>query len=283
MSRQIRRFGPYFLLFATLIGLSMLLVPTPRMAEATTYSTPFYSNNSPSPECAACCLCPPCPRPAEWVEYSVHDGYGGCRLGFSARTGEVRGLFPICRFPGRVQSFDVFIMTRSYLSGGTQVGGDAILSFEHTVEEEIIDTGDPDSEGGTEITWRPPFGLPVLYYTDGSGGYATDDCSVHHTLSSPNSGIYKLTDKYGNTMLFDANGMPDTFSDRNGNDLEFTYNSSYQITGLTDTRGQTWSFSHNTAGFLSQIGDPAGNDFDLNYDTGGFLTSIDYPATTDQP
>ncbi len=269
MARQIRRYGPFVVVLAVLVGVAALLVPAPRVAEATTYSSPFWSNTSPQQECAGC-WCPPCPRPALWSAENVNWV-----------TTELVFTYDLCRLRGVGGDFPISLSWRSYRSGMTQVGNGFILSFEHTVEYDELDPEDPDGNGGHQIHWRDSSGLVVTYDWDGTD-YSTQDCSVHHTLTSPSSGIYKLTDKYGAEMLFDANGMPDKYTDRNGNELDFTYNSSYQITGLTDTRGGSFSFDHNADGFLSEIEIPSGQKWEFGYDTNGNLETIDTPATAQQ-
>ena len=279
MARQIRRFGPYLLILTVLLVLAAVLAPTPQDATAATFSDPWWSNNSPSVECFGCNSCG-CPGPSEWVSMTDYDGNGAFSFDVSNRTGYVRMYAHLGSFPGRLGSFDFGVMFRSDLSGETQAGGGAILSFENTVQETVLNQGDPTALNGTMVVWRTSGGLEVTYYADGSGGFYTNDCNITHELT--HNSPYKLTDKHGNEMLFDNNGMPDKYTDRNGNIVDFTY-SNYVCTGFTDTRGKTWTVSQNADGYTDEIQDPAGNVWAFNYDSSGDMTSIDYPATTDQP
>ena len=245
MAREIRRWGPLFLTIGALIALALFLVPTPKRVEAATYSNPHWSNSSSSPACAGC-PCPPCPRPSEYASVKDDEPYL-CGVGW--RTGSLVAYFPMIDSVQETGNLEFGIRWDGDISGATQVGNSCVLSFEHTVEYEELNPNDPDGNGGHEVCWRRPDGLIVTYDWDGTD-YSTTDCSVRHDLTTNGSGNYVLTDQFGNEMVFDSNGMPDAYNDRNGNALDFTYNSSYQITGLTDTRGKTYSFSHNADGFL---------------------------------
>ncbi len=134
MARQIRRFGPYVLTLGLLIGLSALLVPTPRPAEATSFVDPWWDNTSSVVECASCGC--GCPRPSVWTQENV-----------SVLTGVLLETFHITSGKGLVQDFDVSISHRSDIEGFSQVGRRNVLSFEWTAEENIINTSDPDSQG----------------------------------------------------------------------------------------------------------------------------------------
>ena len=280
MARQMRRFGPFIIVFAVVFGISALFLTPPREAHATvTYSDPYWSSNSPSPPCASCqedCS----PKPPEYSIIPFGNPYL-IRGKFSNRTGELAMTFPVARQPGKLHDFVFAIHHYSWLDGGTQVGNKAILSFEHTVEKVILYEPDPDASGGHEVLWRQPNGVIVTWDWDGSV-YSTQDCSVTETLVVNGSGKYVIEDKWGNLMEFDSNGMPSLFTDRNGNEMTFTYNGSLQLTDLDDTRGGDWDFGHNASGYLDEVTTPGGDTWDLYYDIDGNLIGIGSPATADQ-
>jgi len=194
------------------------------------------------------------------------------------RTGELFVDLNLFRTPG-VLGGNVFALRwRSEVSGLTQTGLGMLPSWEHTVEKVILNSQNPEGNGGHEVRWRRPDGLLVTYDWDGTA-YSTLDCSIHDTLSKNGSGNYVITGKWGATKLFDANGMPDKYTDRNGNVLDFTYNSSYQWTAFTDDRGRTYTIHHDADGFIDYIDDPASRRWSFGYDTSGNLTSITAPDT----
>lgn len=276
MAREIRRFGPFVIAFAVVFGIAALLLPPLRTVHATSYSTPHFGSTNPSPPCASCqeeCY----PKPAE---YRWYDGDDWFDFGYSRRTGELKVHVAIHSEPGVASDLDVGICYSSYMSGGTQVGNGCVLSFEYTVEKEVLNPGDPDGSGGHAVYLRQPDGIIVTFDWDGTAYVAT--CCVTDTLTVNGSGSYELTSKHGDVMSFDANGMPSSYTDRNNNTLAFTYNSAYQITDMVGTRGGDWDFAHNTDGFLSEITNPGGSTWSLNYDTSGNLISVDTPATADQ-
>ena len=183
--------------------------------------------------------------------------------------------------PGVLGTEGMGVMWRSYLSGVTQVGRGAILSFENTVEKEILISGNPNGNGGHQVIWRKPSGLAVVFDWDGSD-YSTSDCSVKETLTTTGSGAYLLTGKYDDTMLFDANGMPDLYTDRNGNTVNPTYNGSLQLTGYAGTRGKNAAVAQDGDGFLAYFENAAGARWTMDYDGSGNLVEVGVPATTDQ-
>ena len=148
MARQIRRFGPFIVVFAVVFGISALFLTPPESAAAATYTDPWWSNTSSSPECAACAGCG-CPWPDEWSPEGV-----------SYRTGDMIRSFDLFTTPKMNGHNHFGLLWRATIDGATQVGNGMVLSFEHTVEENIINAGDPDAYGGTEVYWR-----------DGCGAY----------------------------------------------------------------------------------------------------------------
>ena len=111
MSRQIRRFGPLFLTVGALVALALFLVPLPRSAEATSYSGPNWSNNSPSPECGGCNY-EPCIRPELFDLDPDQDAWPYCRLWAGWRTGEALYHIGVCTNPGLIEDFEIAIAGR---------------------------------------------------------------------------------------------------------------------------------------------------------------------------
>ena len=269
MPKVVRQSGKVLLYLLPLAVLVFLLATAPDKAAGATYTDPFWTNNASSPECVACYGCG-CPRPPEWSPNGV-----------SYRTGELSRAFALFTIPTRTGSRSFGFRWRSEISGSTQLGKSVLPDWEHTLEVNILNPGDPNGNGGHEVIWRTPEGLEITFDYDGSA-YSTQDCAVHTDLSVNGSGQYVLTTKYQHEYLFDTNGMLDTETDRNGNVFDYTYNGSYQLTALTDDRGKSFSIGHNTDGFMSYLEDPAGRRWNFTYDTSGNLIRYKTPTTADQ-
>lgn len=129
------------------------------------------------------------------------------------------------------------------------------------------------------------------------------------TLVKTSSG-WKLTDhNSGEVIAFNSSGKPTTITDRNGNVITVSYNSSGQQTKIasdwgpsairvgataygsngfissftqtgTDATTHTVSYGYDSAGNLTSITDPDGNVYTFGYDSAHNLTSITTPPTT---
>ena len=257
MSRQIRRFGPYLLLLVALIGLSTLLVPTPRTATASSYTTPFWTPLASIYECPCSCSCN---RPGVFSPEGV-----------SYLTGELTYDGFVGSMPGVLGDFDISYRWRSMTSGVSQLGRGMVPSWEWTLQSVNSTTKVVRTSAGLTETW-----------TLSSGVWSSSDCAVHATLTDLGSGIFERKDLQGNKRTFGSDGMQTAIEDRNGNQILFTHNG-YQLTTIVDTRSKTWSVHHDGAGLIDYIDDPCGRRFTFAYDTNANLVEVGYPATTDQP
>ena len=110
----------------------------------------------------------------------------------------------------------------------------------------------------------------------------TAPADVFDTLTGT-VGAHLLTDKYGASLSFDARGMPNVATDTNGNTTTYTYNATYQLTGITDDRGKTYTITSNANCYLSSIADPGGRTWAFTYDGNDNLKTLKTPTTPDQP
>ena len=256
------------ILALALLALGVAVALQPRPASAANYSDPWWTLASASPECL-CDTCG-CEGPSEWTEPGV-----------SVRTGELRWHFPLFSTPGMVETHEFSLLHRSTISGRTQFGQGVIPAFFPTAQKVILDANNPNGNGGHKVVLRLETGQ-VAEFLWGGSSYSTTACSFHSTLTKNGSGNSVLTDLHNNAWVFDSNGMPDTYTDRNGNVLDWTFNGSLQWTGLTDDRGRTYTVHSNTAGYIDYLDDPAGNRWTFAYDSNDRLSTITTPTTPDQ-
>ncbi len=233
------------------------------------YADPFWDNTSTVSACSACggCGCPSAPTSSP--------------EGVDVRSGELFVDHAILTFPGRVSSLNLSVRWRSMIDGVTQMGAGAIGSWETTAEKVILDENDPDGDGGHEVRIRHSSGEINVFGWD-AVSYSPETCLVTDTLTTDTNGDYLLTSKTGETILFDSNGMPNEFGDRNGNIIDFDYDSNLQLTDITDTRGKSFTITSNTDGYITEIEDPAGREWTFTYDANNNLKTIKTPTTADQ-
>ncbi|MGE0192749.1 MAG: RHS repeat-associated core domain-containing protein [Planctomycetota bacterium] len=270
MARLARQYGRVLLYVLPLVLIAAFFALRPHQAEGgTPYSDPFWDHTSSYPECSACSGCG-CPSAPEFTQEGV-----------SARTGELVVDIPLFSFPGRVEPLVFSLRYRSMLDGTTQMGNNMVPSWETTAEKVILNAGSPNSSGGHEWWIRRPSGLIDVWGFDGVD-YYPDSCLVTDALTINGSGNPVLTDKHGNEIVFDAQGMPYTHTDRNGNVVTTNYDSSRRLQSISGTRGESYTVTLNANDYIETIGDPASQEWDFTYDSSDNLSTITSPATPDQ-
>lgn len=269
MAYQVRRFGFLVLALVPLAILAITLSPRIDTAESATYTSPLWSNISPSMECGLCDDCV-CPAPSEWSPEGV-----------SMRTGDLVWDHFLFSTPGKVGEFNFSLRWRAMVDGQSQLGNSVLPSWETTAEYEVLDALNPTGPSGHQVNIRRPSGRIDIFTWDGSA-YVSSSCAITDALTVNGSSNYVLTDKFGNSLTFDSNGMPDILEDRNGNQRDFDYNGSLQLTDITDERGKSYTVAHNTDGFIESITDYASRTWDFTYDASGNLKTITTPTTPDQ-
>ena len=119
---------------------------------------------------------------------------------------------------------------------------------------------------GTQFGWAQPSGIDTTL-AQIAGGYqvqfhGSNEVWTFHQ-DPANSSVYLLA----------------TDTDRNGNALTYTYNSSGQLTQLQDTLGRDVVYSYNGSGYLSSITDSTNRSLTFGY-TGSELTSVQFGGAT---
>ena len=114
-------------------------------------------------------------------------------------------------------------------------------------------------------------------YTEDSGVYTSP--AGHYTEMEKVSGVFFITDSHGMEYEFDGpNGRLSKIEDRNGNKMDFYYDSAGYLEEVVDTLGRSIFFYYTTAGYLEFIDDFALRTVTYVYDGYGALTSATSPA-----
>ena len=241
-----------------------MVLSSPRSARAA-YSTPFWTQGSTSQESAI----------------AAQAALAMSPEGVDVRTGELFWTQPLFSSPGRVDDNVFALNWRSMRSGVTQFGRGWLANWEITVEQIVVNSGSPNSNGGHYVNVRRPSGRIDVYDWNGAA-YSAQATDVYDALSLDGSGNYLLSDRWGGTWSFSASGLPATWTDRNGNVDTFTYNGSKQITGITDDRNKSYTFQRDASGRVTSFTDPASRTWSFTYDSADNLTSVTTPSTPDQ-
>ena len=77
------------------------------------------------------------------------------------------------------------------------------------------------------------------------------------------NGTYKLSERFGTVLAFDANNRIQSLTDIDGNALSFTYTGGV-LTQVKDAYNRTLTFSY-TAGKLTQVADNQGRNVTYSY------------------
>ncbi len=252
------------------LAVGLVLASRPAPAHAATYASPHWTVSAAGGIQEKVCSGCGCEMPSAIVEPGV-----------SVLTGELVLDIPFATYRTMHGDRGLSVRYRSMISGHTEFGVGMIPSWMTTVEETILNVGNPLANGGHTALVRLPTGHAVEFIWGGSS-YSTTDCCFHDTLTKNGSGRYLLTALDGSTKLFDANGMPDVFTDSNGNADDYTYNSSLQCTGWTSACGLTTTLTHDSNNWVSSMTIDGLLTYTFVVDSAGKLVSITTPTTPDQ-
>ncbi len=121
-----------------------------------------------------------------------------------------------------------------------------------------------------------------LYFHNNGSGF-TSPPGVKATLVKLGSGQYTLTVNATGEVYTFGNAVSASLlvsdADRNGNAITFAYNSSAQLTAITDTQGRQYTLAYNGA-YLHTITDPTGRVVTYTQNSAGYLTQVAYPDGT---
>jgi len=217
-------------------------------------------------------------------------------VGVNARTGELIFDVPLWAYPtlrggggggdgdGALVAGvgEASLRFRSFVGAGSQFGcgGAGLASWENTAQYVVLNAGDPNGVNGHAVDLRRFTGRIDRFMWNGTAYVAP--AGVSNALVKLGSGVYELTDKFGNRLTFDSQGMPATYTDRNGNETTYDYDTDYLVTSITNDRGQSISFGHNAQDLVSTITGPDGKQWTLTYDGSGDFQKLKSPGSDDQ-
>ncbi len=171
-------------------------------ALASPYATPFWGTTSASPE-SALCQVSTLSRVSEGADYGACKSGSGCAapcdgVVIDVRTGELMVDFTLFTTPGLVGDNMFSVRWRSMLSGASQFGRQALPSWETTAEYVVLNSSDPNANGGHKLLVRRPSGRIDTFGWNGTGYDSPPDAL--ETLSKNVGGAYVLTDKWGRSL-----------------------------------------------------------------------------------
>jgi RHS repeat-associated protein len=118
-------------------------------------------------------------------------------------------------------------------------------------------------------------------FTENIDGSYSPTAGNFETMVKNGDGTYTLTKKDLTVWTFGATGWLRSIADRNGNTATLTYNTSNQVTAVTDATGRQLTLAWDGAnGRITSATDPAGRTWNFAYDASGNLQSVTDPAAT---
>lgn len=215
--------------------------------------------------------------------YDEHEVAGG-KVAVNVGTGNGVAHFNDLQIEGRgnsSMSFERFYNTKSTETNSLGLG------WTHTGSESITRKGDDayytDRDGTThEFVYNPT----TKKYTGPPGIYLDLEYKSSPLIYEMR---YQLRDKSGNLSQFavqkndyDTNALVfklEFHQDRNGNKIQYAYNSKGDITSVTDASGRVMTITQGTSGISSV--DFAGKKYTYHYNTGGQLSEVrEYTSAT---
>ncbi len=139
-----------------------------------------------------------------------------------------------------------------------------------------------DGTGSAQVFTNSPTGSPTTYVSPPG----LDATLTINAYSSYHASQFTLQFRHsGITETFTATADScnklarlSSLSDRNGNQLSYSYNGSGQLSSIKDSHGATTTISWSSAGYVSEITDPAGRNYQYFQNSSGQLTQYEDPA-----
>jgi YD repeat-containing protein len=130
---------------------------------------------------------------------------------------------------------------------------------------------------GTTVTWLRPDGEPIVFPSDGSGGFVTPP-ETDMRLSQPDAASYEIRLIGATRMVFrQPNGtgwLLDSIVDRNGNATTYQYDGANRLVRILDPVAQSVQLEYGGNGMISRIVEPDGQAWALGYNYWYELTSM---------
>ncbi|MFL5627424.1 MAG: RHS repeat-associated core domain-containing protein [Ktedonobacteraceae bacterium] len=132
------------------------------------------------------------------------------------------------------------------------------------------------------ITLHGPSGSSAFFAYNSTTGTYTDAPGLNATLVKNADGTSTLTfHRSGEKLTFGTNSHLARDTDKNGNSLSYSYNSTHDLLSLTDSQGRVTTLTHNSAygsssdpsGQILSLSDPAGRTVQYHYGERGNLAN----------
>jgi RHS repeat-associated protein len=126
-----------------------------------------------------------------------------------------------------------------------------------------------------------------LYVQNPDGSYTAPTGFFTRLVQNP-GGSYSERDYTGDVVTYapmeaDGTAQMTTFTDRQGDSLQFQYNSQGELTTVIDPLGRPIQYTYNSQGLLTNVQDYIGRAVTYQYDIHGNLTGETSPAVTGTP
>ena len=115
------------------------------------------------------------------------------------------------------------------------------------------------------------------FFDENDGTYTAVDARVHSSLVENGNGTFTLTTKDNLDYDFSAQGVLQTISDLNGNQLALAYDGQGRLSTVTGEGGVALTLAYDANGRLSTLTDPAGSVFTYGYAGAGDLVTATDP------
>ena len=122
------------------------------------------------------------------------------------------------------------------------------------------------------VLWIDGDGSFHNYTALGNGNYSAP-AGVFTRLNKQLDGSYSLFFKTGTTYDFDGSGILQKITDRNGNNLTFSY-TDFKLTKISDDSGLQVDLIYNDENQITSITDPLGREITYQYDSFGNLINV---------
>ncbi|OHA46763.1 MAG: hypothetical protein A3A80_02820 [Candidatus Terrybacteria bacterium RIFCSPLOWO2_01_FULL_44_24] len=148
-----------------------------------------------------------------------------------------------------------------------------------------------EEAGSLGHKWTHNYAMRIDLYSDGvvvvnedgrqdayekNGGIYTPRPGIFDALVKNQDDSFTLTRKNQTVFEFDADGILETISDKNGNTTTLVHTSGL-LTSVTDAVGRTTQFTYDTENRIITVTDPANQQFNYTYDTAGDLVTFTNP------
>ncbi|HVV75238.1 MAG TPA: RHS repeat-associated core domain-containing protein [Mycobacteriales bacterium] len=183
-------------------------------------------------------------------------------------TGEFWHTFADLTVPGRGPAVD---LTRTYSSNLANVDGPFGFGWSspYGMHLQTDDAGniDVDQENGSVVE----------FIANGDGTYSPSQPRELATLAVNGDGNYVFTRKARQSFTFDPSGRLIAISDLDGNTTTLSYDSSGDLSAITDPAGRAVSVTM-SGGLITSVTDVAGRTVRYGYDGNDNLTSVTDPT-----